>query len=119
MDSIKTKALNRWNALKSERTPFERNWRDCAEYISGYRGRFQVQTISENRRRKPVYNEEAKLASSILASGMMAGVTSPARPWFKLSTSDPELMDHHNVRVWLDSVTKIMLEVFARSNFYN
>jgi hypothetical protein len=66
-----------------------------------------------------LYNEEAKMAANTLASGMMAGITSPARPWFNLTTTDPDLTEYGPVKSWLADVEKLLQEIFNRSNFYN
>jgi hypothetical protein len=50
---------------------------------------------------------------------MMAGMTNPSRPWFKLTVSDRELSEDINVLRWLYEVTELMLDTLARSNFYN
>tara|TARA_R100001530_G_scaffold37085_2_gene28805 strand:- start:912 stop:2402 length:1491 start_codon:yes stop_codon:yes gene_type:complete len=48
----------------------------------------------------------------------MTGITSPARPWFRLSSPDPDMDDFGPVREWLDSAEKLMYKVFASSNLY-
>jgi hypothetical protein len=48
----------------------------------------------------------------------MAGMTSPARPWFRLTTSDDSLDEHHSVKEWLSDTRKLMLRVFAKGNHY-
>jgi hypothetical protein len=50
---------------------------------------------------------------------MQSGVTSPARPWKRLTTPDLELTTDWEVRNWLDIVNKRMDAVFLRSNLYN
>ena len=45
-------------------------------------------------------------------------MTSPARPWFRLTTSDPELDESAAVKLWLSDVQRLMLMVFSRSNTY-
>src|SRR5690606_29870063 len=53
-----------------------------------------------------------------LASGMMNGITSPARPWFKLRVPTiPE--EDQEIGAWLDEVERRMMFVMASSNFYN
>jgi hypothetical protein len=59
------------------------------------------------------------MASRTLASGMMSGITSPARPWFRLSTGEGDLDDSHAVKEWLHQVQQTMYKVFAQSNTYN
>ena len=49
---------------------------------------------------------------------MMAGATSPARPWFRLSSSDQDLDRYQPVKIWLDDIAKGMNMVFQKSNTY-
>jgi hypothetical protein len=49
---------------------------------------------------------------------MMAGATSPARPWFRLGTVDPDLNEFPPVQLWLADVTERMQLVFTKSNTY-
>lgn len=50
---------------------------------------------------------------------MMSGITSPARPWFRLTTPDPDLAEFGPVKDWLYQVTARMQTSFLRSNLYN
>jgi hypothetical protein len=45
-------------------------------------------------------------------------MTSPARPWFRLTTGDDALDEHHSVKEWLSDTRKLMLRVFAKGNHY-
>ena len=64
-------------------------------------------------------NETPVFALRTLAAGLMAGLTSPARPWFRLSIRDMDVSDNTPVRLWLDEVTKRVLTVLSQSNGYN
>tara|TARA_R110002074_G_scaffold195878_3_gene362447 strand:+ start:6870 stop:8360 length:1491 start_codon:yes stop_codon:yes gene_type:complete len=59
------------------------------------------------------------MSARTLAAGMMSGITSPARPWFRLSTGDTGLDDAQAVKEWLHQVQRIMYKVFSHSNTYN
>ena len=50
---------------------------------------------------------------------MMAGITSPARPWFRLAPPTPELNEVGAVKEWLHDVEVAMRDVFNQSNIYN
>lgn len=65
-----------------------------------------------------IYDSSGTRALRVLAAGMMAGMTSPARPWFRLTTSVPELDESAAVKAWLADVTRIMQMVFSKSNTY-
>ncbi len=109
----------RWERLKSERTDVLNHWQELSDYVVGHKGRFLVTDRNKAKRNRKILNNTGKLALRTLASGMMAGITSPARPWFKLTTPDPEMMDQGPVKEWLHKVEKKMREVFAQSNVYN
>lgn len=49
----------------------------------------------------------------------MSGITSPARPWFRLTTPDPALAEFGRVKEYLYQVQNIMTTGFLRSNIYN
>ena len=63
-----------------------------------------------------IVDSTGTLAARVLASGMMAGITSPTRPWFKLKVED--FGDDMQVGQWLAECEKRMMRVFQESNFY-
>lgn len=109
----------RWGALKTERTPWLLRYRDITEFMLPFSGRYFVQ--DRNRASasfNSIYDSTATRALRILAAGMMAGVTSPARPWFRLAVQDDALMDDEDVKQWLAKVESLMRTIFAKSNTY-
>ncbi len=106
--------------LKTERSSFDASWRDLAQWISPRRTRFTSSDRNRgDRRRQSIINSTAGFAHRTLQSGLHAGLTSPARPWFKLGTPDPDLQDFGPVKQWLHVVTQRMQTVFSQSNLYN
>lgn len=106
--------------LETERSSFTAHWRELSDYILPRRSRFTTSDVNKgDKRNKYIIDSTASLASRTLRSGMMAGITSPARPWFKLTTPDPALDDFGPVRNWLADVQKIMSTSYLRSNLYN
>ncbi len=106
--------------LENERSSFLPHWKDLGDYILPRRPRFSVTDVNRGERRnRNIVDSTATLAARTLRSGMMAGVTSPARPWFRLSTPDPDLAEFGAVKDWLHDVSNKMSTVFLRSNLYN
>jgi hypothetical protein len=64
-------------------------------------------------------NEKGIFASRTCGAGMLAGVSSPSRPWLKLGTPDKDLNEFATVKRWLDIVEKRLYQVFANSNYYH
>lgn len=110
----------RLEALKSERSSFIDLWRDCSDYHLRYRGRFLVTDRNKGYQRNlQQYNNTSRLAIRVLSAGMMAGITSPARPWFRLSTGDKDLDELQSVKEWLFTAQQTMYRTFSGSNLYN
>lgn len=109
----------RRGALELERSSFISHWKECAEYIAPRRGRFERTDRNRGEKQnKKIVNSVGSMALKTLSSGMMAGITSPARPWFRLSTHDRSKMEASEVRIWLSDVEALMREIFASSNLY-
>jgi len=105
--------------LKNERTSFEPHWRDLSDFINPRGSRFLTSEVNrDDRRNTKIVDPAATLAARTLASGMMSGITSPARPWFKLATPDPDMMDYGPVKMWLETVQRRMNDMFNKSNLY-
>ena len=110
----------RLESLRSERSTFMSHWRELSDYHLAYRGRFLVSDRNKGHKRNTKQiNNSSRLAVRTLASGMMAGITSPARPWFRLGPSDPELKESSDVKQWHADVQTMMYRVFSASNTYN
>ena len=106
--------------LEGERSSFLSHWRDLADMILPRRARFQVTDANRgDRKNTKIVDATPTLAARTLRSGMMSGVTSPARPWFRLTTSDPNLSEQGQVKYWLHDVVDRMNTVFIKSNLYN
>jgi len=110
----------RLEALRSERSSFIPLYRELSDYHLAHRGRFLTSDRNKGyKRNTKQINNTSRLSNRVLASGMMSGITSPARPWFRLSTGDAQLDDTTSIRLWLHQVQTIMYKVFSSSNTYN
>ncbi len=66
-----------------------------------------------------ILDPTATFATRICAGGLMSGLASPSRPWFKISPALRGIQIDDEARQWLDSVEDVVYTVLARSNFYN
>lgn len=110
----------RESALWKDRSSWDSHAQDISDFLLPRGARFN--TSDRNQAGSQHYNriidEAGPYAHGVLASGLMAGMTSPARPWFRLATPDRKLMEYAPVKLWLDKTTKKMLAIFAASNTY-
>ena len=111
--------LQRWSALQLDRSSWVEHWRDLGKHLQPRRPRF---TLSErnkgSRKNENIINNTPLMAVRTLASGMMSGITSPARPWFRLGIAG-EYGQVPGAKAWLHEVEQLMSEVMTRSNLYN
>ena len=111
--------ITRLETLRTERSSFIPHWKELSEHFLTRQARFLV--TDRNRGAKTnqkIINEAGILALRTLSSGMMSGMTNPARPWINLKTSDPELNKFRPVKIWLGTFRDRMHEIFIRSNIY-
>ncbi|PUB87062.1 MAG: hypothetical protein DBP02_02115 [gamma proteobacterium symbiont of Ctena orbiculata] len=111
--------LTRRELLKQERDRWVPHWRKVQEFISPRRGSFLVNDRNRTPRFTNIIDNTGTMASRNLAAGMMAGVTSPARKWFKLGFNDDSFNEFGPIKTWLSQVENVLYEIFRQSNFYN
>lgn len=113
------RVLARKSALWTERSSWVNHWREISDYQQPRAGRFFVADRNRgDKRSNNILDNTAVIGSRTLAAGMMSGMTSPARPWFKLEIPDKELMESDAVKSWLHEAAVVIRAIFARSNTY-
>ena len=119
MKTKRADLLTRWGHLRTERATWWSHWQEVTTYLLPRNGRYFEQDRNKGtRRHNSIYDNTGTRALRTLGAGMMAGATSPARPWFRLATADPELNNYAPVKLWLNDVTERMQLVFQKSNTY-
>lgn len=109
-----------FSGLKQERSTWEHLWKDIRDYETPDLGAFEGENAYEGGKRYGrMYDAEAADCADILAAGLLGGVSSPSRPWLKLTTMDLELDKQPDVKEFLADVQNRMLMVFAKSEVYN
>lgn len=106
--------------LKMERVSYEPQWHDVADYLLPYRRRFVVSDQNRgDRRNQLIIDGSATMAHRTFKSGMMSGSTSPARPWKRITTQDPDLGEFGPVKDWTYQVDQMLDLIFAKCGLYN
>jgi len=107
--------------LRNDRQPYWTLWRELADYYLPKRYVW-LQSAREQRVRSAknpyILDSTGTFAARTLAGGMMNGITSPSRPWFKLRIPGYD-DDGGPVSLWCDEVARRMMWVMGESNFYN
>jgi len=121
-EELHRKHVSRLTALRRDRLPWWQSWREIAEF---YIPKRYIWLMSGDERSRYLTKSGTILdgtgtnAGRVLAAGMMNGITSPSRPWFKLRLANYGDDVDLEARAWLDEVERRMMLVFQESNFYN
>jgi hypothetical protein len=111
--------LSRKAALWNERSSWITHWREISDYQQPRAGRFVVTDRNRgDKRANHILDNTAVFGARTLAAGLMSGVTSPARPWFRLEIRDKDLMESGPVKAWLHDAAALLRAIFASSNTY-
>lgn len=117
-ESQKKYHIRRLEALRSRRSYWDDHWLEIAQYVAPTRFRKNVNDVKGRPDRKKITDSSQLLALRTLASGMHSGITSPARPWFRLTTFDPDMREYAPVKTYLSKAEAMMREVYQASNIY-
>ncbi len=118
-ETLREKLECRKAQMKNERSSFLPHWAEITAFISPRTARYLTTVTSKGSKSYgSIINSTATIAQRTFKSGMMAGASSPARPWFKLSVEE-KFMKSSAVKAWLFEVESAMRQVFTKSNFYN
>ena len=118
-EELKKQVRERKEKLWAERSSWDAHYREISEVLLPRAGRFlTTDTNRGEKRHRAILDSTGTRALRTLAGGMMAGMTSPARPWFRLTTLDPELDESYAVKAWMGDITLRMQMIFNRSNVY-
>ena len=120
----------RINQARSWRFPWIQHWALIAKYNSPRRSLWLTeggvdQPVPNGMVRGLPINQEILdttpvLALRICAAGMMSGLMSPSRPWFKLKAQGIETAHlDRPAQLWLEQVQDIINLVMSESNFYD
>lgn len=119
-DTLRKRLLERKSSLWAERSSWDTHWQDVAKYQFPRAGRFATADVNKGKKKhNDIYDNTGVFAHRTLVAGMMSGMTSPARPWFRLTLQNRDLMEYGSVKQWLHDVAELMRAIFSASNTYN
>lgn len=117
----KTRYESRRNMLNMDRETWKPHWLDIKNLFLPYRTRWLDDGGVPNRGTKKmqyIVDNCPLLALRTMSAGLMAGMTSPSRPWFRLRPDSDELYAKPGVAVWCEQATDAVHRILGKSNFY-
>ena len=110
----------RFESLKQERSSWEDLWRDIRDYCLPDLGCFSGEDATQGSKRyRKILDAEAIDCADVLAAGLLGGVSSPSRPWLRLTTMDSDLDKNPAVKEWMTKVQDLLLLYFSKAECYN
>ncbi len=112
----------RLESLRNYRLSWWTHWSELAAVFLPRRYRY---FITPNQYSKgaaingQIVDETGVLAARTLATGLLANLTSPTKPWFRLGLMGIDIPDEGPVAEWLATCTTILFDIYANSNLYN
>jgi len=107
--------------MRTNRYSWWTHGRELADYILPRRYKWLI-TPNQMNRGSPInqhiLDSTGTLAARNLAAGMMSGISSPTRPWFKLKIGRIDSTQTSPISLWLAECERLMYLVFQESNFY-
>jgi hypothetical protein len=113
--------MGRLLGMRVNRYSWWTHCRELADYLLPRRYKWLI-TPNQMNRGSPInqhiLDSTGTLAARNLAAGMMSGITSPTRPWFKLKVGRLDSTQTSPISLWLAECERLMRLVFQESNFY-
>lgn len=106
--------------LASNRTTTENTWQEISDHLIGRRD-FTVVATPGRQRNQRIYDDTAKVSSSLLSGAIHSLLTSPAARWFEFGFEDPFLNDDAEAAEWLDLAEKRVYAALGapKANFHS
>lgn len=121
VDALASYSQARMETLRGYRIPWWVHWQMLAEMFLPRRYKFFITANNYNRGsplNQAIVDETGLLAARTLATGLLSGLTSPTKPWFRLGLEGVDDLPEGAVKQWLAECTERLLAVYAASNFY-
>lgn len=107
--------------LKNAQSSWRPHWQELSNYFLPRHSSwlFERGHNKGDKRNQHIIDTTVREAVVTFQAGMMSGLTSPSRPWFRLTTPDPDMMEYQPVRQWLYVAESRMREWLSKSNLYS
>lgn len=117
--SLRDRMNRRWGAMKSERASWDAHVRDVFDLTRPRRTRFScTQANKGDRRNQSILDSSGVRAATVLVSGLVNGLSSPASEWFKYEPQDLGLLEHGPSKDWIGMQQRLVRRIFDASNVY-
>ena len=103
-------------SLKDARRNWEEQWQSIGDLMSPNRGDFIALRSAGERKREKIFDSTPLRALTRYSSAMHNLLTPGAQNWFELQMKNTFLTKEKNVQLWLEEVTRLVMDAFNRPN---
>lgn len=112
-----------YESLRGQMTGVRAQWdsqyAQLRAFFAPRNGRTDPSNVNSGEREDQyIINECGLLALRILASGMLTGMSSQTRPWFKVKIPDKRYDDDLEAQAWLEDIAQVVRDTCQKSNYY-
>jgi hypothetical protein len=109
----------RFQSAKAVRDPYDKDYEEIERLCLPARSRFMSSSALKRMSNTAKQDTAGIIAGRTLVHGMATGLSSPSRPWFKLTTGDQDLDAYDPVKLWLFDTEQKIYGHFASTNYYD
>lgn len=108
--------LERFEALKSNRSEFDSLWQEVADHVLGMRS-FNTTYQPGQKRTQNIYDTTAMTAGNQLAGVFHGVLTNPSSRWNFLASEDPAFVPNQEEKAWIDHTDAVLQHIFRRGEY--
>ncbi len=108
MPAHAAKIIRRFKLARENRSQWNTHWQEVADLVLPTRD-FTVIQPGGIRRRMNIYDGTAPKAHTELSATLDGLLTNAALKWFAMNPADDDLIEDHEVKLWLEDATNTML----------
>ncbi len=109
----------RFQSVKGVRDPYDKDFEEIERLAMSARSRSSMTGQIKRMANTSKQDTAGIIAGRTLKHGMSTGLSDPSKPWFVLSTGDPDLDAFEPVKLWLFEVQQLIRNHFATTNYYD
>ncbi|HPD58062.1 MAG TPA: portal protein [Smithellaceae bacterium] len=110
------KIVEIYDLLDQDKSTLKSHLQEIADYMIPRRQGVTTTLTAGGKRMSKIYDGTAIRALRVFANGLYGHLTSPAYPWFELTTKDRELGNVPAVKFWLADTTEKLRSAINTSN---
>jgi len=108
----------RFQQFRAEKSSWTAHEKQLVRNYMPRRGKFDASDRNKGQKQNQLNNNTPLFAKRTLRAGLMSGVTSPARPWFKTASPDPDMAKNDRMKAWYEFLDQVVYRVFEAAGLY-